>query len=983
MDKENKTYWRSPEHKAGLTKIEKSDLPQVDPADIDNRWSRRHFLGIMAASAALASTAGCRRPVEKIVPYVTQPEEVIPGVPMHYATTMPFGGSSYGLIVECHEGRPTKLEANYDHPSTPGGTDALTQAAVLNLYDPDRSQTVRHKGEQSNYDDFVAFYRRLFDTFKQNKGEGLAVISEPFSSPTMERLKKQFDKEFPNAFWTVYEPINDENIFRAVEIITGKALRPMYHYDRADVILSLDSDFLHTESEHIKAAFDFAQRRDVDKTEAMNRLYVVESTYSVTGASADHRYRLASSQIGAFLIEIVKELRAKRLSLPEITAKHSAKLDGRWIKTVAEDLIKSSARALVVAGRRQPVWVHELALLVNRALGAFDTTVDFYKIDGLAMRESSGLKTLAEEAQSGRIKTLIVFGGNPVYNAPSDLKPASAMKNIETIVHFGEYYDESARVATWHIPRSHFLESWGDTASFDGTAGIIQPMIAPLYATHSDCEFLALLATGSDARGYDIVRDTWKDMLGPVNFEKDWNKILHDGYWTASPANPEKISVTSNTPSVPSELETAANLEIGFYPSSQLYDGRMANNGWMQELPDPISKLAWDNPAWINPATANEMGLVNGDMVEITVSGMTLELPVWIIPGLADNYLALALGYGRTNLGRVADGVGFDTYTLRALDSMHFALGASIRKTGRAHALANTQDHGTMAGRPIVREANIDEYKKNPNFANEAVEHPPLKSIYPEHDYSKGYQWGMTIDLNRCIGCNACTIACQSENNIPVVGKEQVAKGREMHWIRLDRYFVGDDNDPQMVHMPMPCQHCETAPCESVCPVAATSHDKEGLNVMTYNRCIGTRYCSNNCPYKVRRFNFFNYTNKLPETVKMAQNPDVTVRFRGVMEKCTFCIQRINRHKQQAKKEERTLRDGEFMTACQQACPTRAIEFGNINDRAAKVAKLKETLRSYALLGEFNTKPRNTYLAKVRNPNPALAIKKNETGHDG
>ncbi len=983
MDKKDKIHWRSPEHKAGLTKVDKSDLPHYDPSDIDNRWSRRHFLGIMGASVALASMAGCRRPIEKIVPYVTQPESVIPGVPMHYATTMPFGGSAYGLIVECHEGRPTKIEANYDHPSTPGGTDVFAQAAILNMYDPDRSQTTRQKGELSKYDDFIAFYRKQFDQFKENKGEGLAILSEPFSSPTLKRLKRQFDKTFPNARWAIYEPISDENIFKASENITGRTVRPIYHYDKTDIILSLDSDFLQTEAEHIKAAFDFAKRRDIEETNAMNRLYVVESTYSVTGASADHRYRMPSSQIGAFLIELAGVLKSKGLSIPDINSQYDITFDKHWIDTVSDDLIKAKGHAVVVAGRRQPVWVHELAILVNRALGAIDTTVDFYKTDNTAIGKTGDLKKLVDAANDGKVKTLVIFGGNPVYNAPTDLKFASALGKIETSIHFDELYDETGRLASWHIPRSHFLESWGDTVAFDGTTGIIQPMIAPLYASRGDCELLSLLTTGLDKRGYDIVRETWKNPLDSGDFDKEWNQVLHDGCFSGTKTGPEPIKILSDKPSIPAQIKASENIEIGFYPSMQMYDGRMSNNGWMQEVPDPITKLSWDNPALISPATAKQMDIANSDVVQVDYSGNSLEIPVWIVPGLADNYLMLSLGYGREKIGRVADGVGFDTYQLRTLNNIYYADGATVRKTGRKYDLANTQDHGTMAGRPIVREADVEEYKKNPQFAHEMVEHPALKTIYPKFDYSKGYQWGMTIDLNRCIGCNACTIACQSENNIQVVGKEQVSNGREMHWIRLDRYFVGEEEDPKMVHMPMPCQQCENAPCESVCPVAATSHSKEGLNMMVYNRCIGTRYCSNNCPYKVRRFNFFNYTNDLPQTIQMAQNPDVTLRFRGVMEKCTFCIQRINRNKQKAKKEDRTLQDGEFMTACQQACPTRAITFGNINDKESKVTELKQKPRSYALLAEFMTKPRTTYLAKIRNPNPALKPETSEQSNDG
>jgi len=971
----DKDYWRSLDQRHDTKAYRKflHDRHQSDHPEGINSLSRRSFMSLMGASLAMAGLAGCRRPVEKIVPYVSQPEEVTIGVPQKYATTMPLSLSSYGLLVECCEGRPIKIDGNPSHPSTQGASDAFMQASILGLYDPDRSKEVRKSGQKSTYEDFVTFWTEHSAQLANTKGQDLALLSEPFSSPSLARLKKQIMATYPDAAWYAYEPIGDENSLTAVATVTGQALRMQYHYKHADVILSLDCDFMQYESEAVAAASGFAQGRKVETTDdRMNRLYVVESNFSVTGGMADHRLRLGSEEIGHFALALAQELGIEDARRTE----HSFNV--KWLKAVADDLRSTQARCLIVVGQRQPVWVHKLVMHLNAALNNFGPTISFASLEDAVVSDRAGLAELTERLNNGEIKTLVMLGGNPAYSAPSDSNFADAISTADVSVSLGEYRDETSRLATWHIPRAHYLESWGDCRAVDGTPSVIQPLIQPLFSGKTDLEVYGLLAGIEEPSGYDLVRETWQSLLKGDDFEKQWRQVLHDGLlefkrpFAISPTfggSVEQIAAEASAPL----SRSAQSLEVGFYPS-RLYDGRFANNGWLMEMPDATTRLSWDNTAEISPATAQELNLKTGDVVTLNIASASLDVPVFVCPGYADYFVALPLGFGRENLGRVADGVGFDAYKLRSSDSFYFAGGATLTPTGQSVELANTQDHGSMEGRPIVREATLDEFKANPEFAAAMVEHPPLKSIYPDHDYSQGYQWGMVIDLNACNGCNACVVACQSENNVPIVGKEQVARGREMHWIRNDRYFVGDDENPRMVHQPVACQQCENAPCEQVCPVAATVHDKEGLNTMNYNRCIGTRYCSNNCPYKVRRFNFFNYTNELPEVVQMAQNPDVTVRSRGVMEKCTFCTQRINRVKGGAKRDGRTVADGEIVTACEQACPTKAIRFGNVNDPNSEVSRLKKDSRNYALLGEFNVRPRTTYLARLRNPNPVLAV---------
>lgn len=972
-----KFYWRSADQLAD-NKIYRQFLEREFPegaSEFDNRWSRRNFITLMGASMALAGIAGCRKPKEKIVPYVRQPEEILPGVPQHYATTMPFGNEPLGIVVESHEGRPTKIEGNKLHPSSSGATNTYAQASILNLYDPDRSRFVLQDGAEKTWDDFISFWRTKSEEFKADKGAKLAILSEAFASPSMARLKKEFEKAYPEASWVTYEPLDSDQLLDGVKKVTGEDVRPVYHYDKAEVILSVGADFVNGEPDNVRAMSGFASRRKIaDENETMNRLYVVESAHTSTGAAADHRLRLKTHRMPSFLVSLAKELSRQGLKIDAVNSLASDYDDERgWLKPLAADLIRNKGRSLVVAGSRLWPEVHALATAINEALDNNGKTVEYVSVENSTRTDVAALDQLL--ARNGDdLDTLVILGGNPLYNMPADKRFEPWLKKIKNSIHLSESINETSAVTSWHIARTHYLESWSDARSANGTLSIVQPLIEPLFAGHSDVELLSLLIDGTDRRGYDIVRATWQKLI-KGDLESNWRRVLHDGLLADSAAKPKKIKIKNdyfkNDFNVAQYLSKADGIEVHFAPSV-LYDGRFSNNGWMQELPDPVSKITWDNAALVSPTTARKLNVSNQDVVTLTLGNHTVEAPIWEIPGQADDVVVLPLGYGRTRGGRVADKVGFNAGALQSLSNRYVAAGLSVAPTGRTYKIASTQDHGSMEGRPLLREATAEEYKKHPEFAKEMVEHPPLESMWDDLPKKEGYQWGMVIDLNSCIGCNACTVACQSENNIPIVGKKQVLNGREMHWIRLDRYYSDDENDPGMVHQPVTCMQCELAPCEQVCPVAATTHDSEGLNVMTYNRCIGTRYCSNNCPYKVRRFNFFNYTNELPEVVKMAQNPDVTVRSRGVMEKCTYCTQRINRARIDAKKENREIQDGEFETACQQVCPAKAITFGNIANPESEVTKLKKQNRNYDMLGELNIRPRTSYLARIRNINPEM-----------
>jgi Fe-S-cluster-containing dehydrogenase component len=966
---------------AGTEELHPRDLSPI--TDID----RRTFLSLMGASISLATLAGCRRPEERIVPYVSKPEEITPGIAQHYATTMPFGTESYRLLVEAHEGRPTKIAGNPSDVSSQGATNIWANASVLNLYDPDRSRRVLNLGKESSREAFAAFWATQYAAFTASKGEGLAVLSESFASPTLERLRLEFLAAFPNATFATYEPVSDENILKASEVAFGAALEPVYEFSLADVVLSVDADFLGTETRQVENTRGFATRRKLtSEKDSMNRLYLVESRLSQTAAMADHRLALPSRLVGMYLEIVASELKHLGIDVPAKVVK-DPKHDA-FAKAVAKDLAAHKGRSLVVVGRQQPPAVHALALAMNIALGNFGQTVQYRPNPAAAYSSTESFSKLVGLMGERKVKALVILGGNPMYNAPANLGFKPALANVPIVAHLSPAVDETSAVATWHVPMRHYLESWGDTLDTRNIAGVVQPLIAPLYDGMNMVEVLSLLATGKDAKDFDIVRTTWKSMVGDSDAE--WRKVLHNGIFTA-PGSSNGSSVNAGALSTflagnpfPSDAPTADSLEVIFYPSPAVHDGRFANNGWLQEFPDPVTKITWDNVAMIGQATADALGVQSKDLVRISVGGRDVGLPAWIVPGMAFGTVAVALGYGRAAAGRVGNGVGANAYSIRNSMAPFMDFGATVSRIRGAADIACVQDHhgldrekmareGIQKRLPqIFREATLDEYRRHPEFAKERVEMPPLRSMWDEHSYTEGRQWGMSIDLNACTGCGACTIACQSENNIPIVGKKQVLNGREMHWIRVDRYYSGTDAEPNVHVQPVACMQCEMAPCEQVCPVAATSHDEEGLNGMTYNRCIGTRYCSNNCPYKARRFNFFNYTSEMPETVQMAQNPDVTVRFRGVMEKCTFCVQRISQARIVAKREGREIADGEIRTACEESCPAQAIVFGNINDPNSKVAGVKKLNRDYALLGELNLRPRLTYLAKVRNPNPEL-----------
>ncbi len=996
--REHKAYWQSLERllespavrEAAAAEATGHEFP-AGASDTPGGVDRRTMLTLMGASFALTGLEGCRRPVETIVPYVTAPEYVVPGIPKRFATTLPFGAGAHGVVVESHEGRPTKIEGNALHPSSQGAANTWTQAEILNLCDPDRSARVRRRaaGETehrpSSWKFFDAFLAERLAELAADGGAGLAVLSGAYSSPTLARLAAKLAERFPAARWAVHEPVGDDNVFAGCEMATGQPCRPVYHLDQARKIVALDADFLHTESESLAAARGFAAGRKVEGPEGdMNRLYAVESALSLTGSSADHRIRLRGREVAAFASALAREL-GVATEAESATASATASLPeaaGARVKTLAADLQASPGEALVIAGRRQPPAVHALALAINQALGAIGSTVTLHPLEDAGAGDPESLAELVAGMRDGAVKTLLILGGNPVYTMPVDLDFAGALATVEHSIHLSTAFNETSRSAVWHLPETHALEAWGDARAADGTPSVIQPLIAPLLNGRSAVEVLEQLtgdATAGEATairsGYDVVRETWLDILGAGDFERKWRRVLHDGVAGAEligdrPATAFEVGVPAAAAAAATEGEDGGSLELTFHPSLATWDGRFANNAWLQELPDAITKITWDNAALISPATAEQFDLASGDLATLGYRGRTLDVPVFVLPGQADGSVALTLGYGRTAAGRVGDGVGVNAYLLRHSAAPDFDAGLSLTKIKGSHAMAQTQEHWDMEGRDLIREATLDAYRQDPGFVGEKPDPEKAHQLFPSHDYDESPQWGMAIDLGSCVGCNACVVACQSENNIPVVGKDQVSRGREMHWLRVDRYFSGSPEDPEVAFQPVPCMHCENAPCEQVCPVAATVHDREGLNAMVYNRCIGTRYCSNNCPYKVRRFNFFNYTKDTPELMKLAMNPDVTVRSRGVMEKCTYCLQRISEAKIAAKHENRPVADGEVKTACQQTCPTDAIVFGDVSDPDSEVSRWKASERDYVLLGELNNRPRTSYLARLRNPNP-------------
>ncbi|HEY2989497.1 MAG TPA: TAT-variant-translocated molybdopterin oxidoreductase [Candidatus Binatia bacterium] len=998
------SYWRSLEELAeteAFQELLQREFPRQASVWLDG-GSRRDFLKLMGASLALAGLGACGSPAptsEKIVPYVKQPEGLVPGKPRFFATAFTHNGSAVGLLVESHEGRPTKIEGNPTHPASLGATDAFAQASILTLYDPDRSQVVTNAGAISTWSAFLSALNRELEGQRPSRGAGLRILTESVASPTLAAQMKTLLAKFPQAKWHRYEPAGRDNVRAGARLAFGEYVDAQYHFDRCDVILSLDADFLFCGGGSLRYARQFADKRRVRAGRAeMNRLYVVESAPSVTGAMADHRLPLKPSEIPGFARAVAARLGAARKTKSEQPSPRLA----RWTDAVARDLEKHRGASIVTAGARQPPIVHALAHAINETLGNVGATVTYTTpVEDNPTDPMASLIELAGDIEAGRVALLIILGGNPVFTAPADLRFQGLLSRVAFSVHLGLYEDETSARCHWHIPEAHYLESWSDARAYDGTATIVQPLIAPLYGGKSSHELLSALAGQPGRSGYDIVRDYWRSRNRSKDFELFWRTALHDGVvaGTAFPAKPVKVKkVQSSEFKVSSPSPQTLNLEPGtrndsleiiFAPDPTIFDGRFANNGWLQELPKPLTKLTWDNAVLISPATAERLGVsrrvgarggehgrIFVDVVELRYAGRTLSAPAWIMPGHADGCATVTFGYGRTRAGKVGTGAGFNAYAIRTSDAPWHGAGVEMRKAGAQYALACTQFHHNMEGRELVRAATFEAYRKNPDLARNK-QHEENATLYPGFKY-EGYAWGMSIDTSACTGCNACVVACQAENNIPVVGKEEVTRGREMHWLRVDEYYSGSIDNPETFHQPVPCMHCENAPCEIVCPVGATAHSHEGLNDMVYNRCVGTRYCSNNCPYKVRRFNFFQYSDFATPSLKLGRNPNVTVRSRGVMEKCTYCVQRINAAKIAAEKENRPVRDGEIATACQAACPAQAIVFGDLNDKNSRVAKLKADPLNYGLLTELNTRPRTTYLAKLKNPNPELKEKEEE-----
>ncbi|MEM9459911.1 MAG: 4Fe-4S dicluster domain-containing protein [Myxococcota bacterium] len=980
----------------------------VRPGSESRSVSRRKFFGVMGASAALAgasATTGCiRKPKEEILPFAERPEDLIPGKPLFYASAFVERGTVAGVLVESQDGRPTKIEGNPRHPGSQGASSAFAQASVLELYDPDRT---RFPLEGEEIRDWVATkdaVTALVEGFAAKKGQGLALVLRQVLSPTQRYQLEQLRARMPKARVYVDDPTMPANTLAAAQMVGGEGARSFYSLGETKVVFAADANFMGTETDHVRLTGEWAKTRKVRETaDEMSRLYVVEPHLTSTGIMADHRRRLKSSQVGDVMIALAMELDTLGVTWPKSAAGVVAQLPAvvldepttAFTRALAKDLLANKRTSAVVVGERQPVWVHALGTLLNAALENNGNAQRW-----LFDRESSQLEPVAALAEATDIEAVLCFDTDPAYDTPAVLGLADKLAGLTT-VHFGLYRNKTAALAKWHIPVSHWLEAWGDVQSIDGTVSIQQPLIAPLHDTWSLTEWLGLVANGSMLDGYSVVKYGYAERLGGGFGDKTWRRWVHDGVVTGIPREPVlPVLDWKALPEAAAQRKPAGGTEIDFHLSPKVADGRLANNAWMQEVPHPVTKVAWDNAAYVSAATAQSLGVGNGDMLTLTVEGRTLSIAAFVAPGQADDTISVALGYGQ-EWGSVAKGAGFDAYQVMPVGSAGelrwFAEGSAAAAGGAPYTLVSTQDYGRLKPpvlqgveypeRPIVLEATRNEWADDPNFVEKANLMKPerLRHLWDPPTMTGPQQWGMSIDLNTCTGCNACVIACQAENNIPVVGKEQVGNGREMHWLRIDRYFRGDEDNPTAVVQPMACQHCESAPCETVCPVAATVHSPEGLNDMAYNRCIGTRYCSNNCPYKVRRFNFFAYNLDVrpgkfwtddPDGARLAQlqkNPDVTIRFRGVMEKCTYCVQRINQAKIEAHVAGRDrVADGDIVTACQQACSAGSIIFGDISDPESAVSKAKAQSRDYQVLRDLNNRPRTSYLARIRNPNPDL-----------
>jgi molybdopterin-containing oxidoreductase family iron-sulfur binding subunit len=963
-------------------------------AELADGMTRRSFVRLLGASIALAGVGGCfERPRERILPYVSEPPESTPGVARHYATSMSLGGFTTGLLVESHVGRPTKIEGNPDHPASLGAAGVYEQASILQLYDPERARTARLGRAKASGSEVAALLSpaRLGAAVGAS-GAGLGLLLEPSASPLSAEMLRRVRERYPAARVHFYSPLGSHASDRASLTAFGRPLLPQYDFRSADVVLALDADFLAGGPFSLRYARDFADRRRIAApTDGMNRLYVIEPGVSVTGGTADHRLRvravevesLASAVLAAVIRQSNRPGMPGRQGIPDSVASVLRGVEPpprhrEWIDAVARDLTAHAGRTIVVAGERQPARVHVLAHLLNAALGNAGGTLRFIESPITEAGSSSHeLGPLVEAMRGGAVRALVVLGANPAYTAPADLDFGAALRRVPTTVYHGLYQNETARACHAFLPSLHYLESWADGRAWDGTASLVQPLIAPLYGGKTEAELLGALLGDAEASAHELLQDLWRGRMTGTDFAGAWDEALQRGV-IAGTAAPETTptwqwdaigSVLSRSPT-PAD----SSLELVLEQDPSVYDGRFANNVWLQELPDPLTKLTWGNAALLSPATAARLRVATGDVVALAYRGRTLRVPAFLLPGHADESVSLRLGYGRgAGDETLAEGVGANAYRLLTSDMRMFGGGLAVSPAlGDDGAplrdrLASTQTHWRLEGRPVALRATLDEYRRDPAFT--APQRGRVLSLY-EPSPGGGDQWAMVVDLATCTGCSACVVACQAENNIPVVGKQGVLDGREMHWLRIDRYFEGSAEDPAVLMQPMLCQHCEKAPCEYVCPVSATLHSPDGLNEMVYNRCIGTRFCSNNCPYKVRRFNWFDYNAEVAETERMAKNPDVTVRGRGVMEKCTFCVQRIREAQIAAGIEGAAT--GEVRTACQQACPTRAITFGSLNDPDSDLVRRRAEPRRYAALHELGTEPRVQYLAAITNPNPEL-----------
>ena len=1071
-----KKYWRSLGEYSNTAEF-RDWLEREFPAGAselgENEWSRRDFMKLMGASMALAGLGltSCRRPEMHMVPFTKSAEWTIPGKFLYYATAMPRRTGAIPLIATTVDGRPIKLEGNPLHPAFGGGTDLFAQASVLDLYDPTRSRRFVKEGKESNRAEFDAYIDKLRGQL--GAGDGLAFLVEEVHSPTRERLLADLEKAFPKMTWCVYEPALSDAQSYATRVSFGENIRLLPRFERADVVLALDSDFLDCGEGDLAAARAFTQRRRVKSaSDTMNRLYVVENRFTITGAMADHRLRLPASQIATFTYLLAGKIGtiARDSGLMSLLGTMAAPtetppFDEQWLTELANDLVSKSGASIVLAGQQQPVVVQLLVYAINSTLKNIGRTILVREFP--RNKNTKSILQLADRMARGEIKQLFIFGGDPVYNAPRAVAQdpdkkfpidwSELQKKVPEVVRLGYHEDQTSAASHWHVPLAHYLEAWGDALAADGSYLSIQPMILPLFGGVSEIELMNALLGRPKVEGPELIQETLRATKPPGDLPTAWSKFLRDGFAAHVPLRDRPAAFNSGATGGPAKQlwsvaspPTQDSPEIVFVRSYAMDDGRYSNNGWLQELPDPITKLTWDNGAMMSPKFAKSLGVETGDLVQVAINDTArdgndqpiqrgLVIAAIVAPGHAENSVTISLGYGRPISGRgplpyagddaatfppVGDVPGFNAYFLRTAANPHFVVAdgktvesIKVSKVGKKYPLSITQDHWSFEGRGLVREAKLDDYREDNHFVEKCagIDEPQkyLPSIYSHPPLTGAQQWGMAVDLNVCTGCSACVIACQAENNVPVVGKLQVSHGRWMHWIRIDRYFASakpfneDDGefpqDPEMVHQPMMCQHCENAPCETVCPVNATVHSEDGLNVMAYNRCVGTRYCSNNCPFKVRRFNFFDYNQRpvgrkkiagqfgiyseyfapftekgAPDVTKMQKNPNVTVRMRGVMEKCTFCVQRIEEAKIAAHArvgatggDLRIPRDS-FTSACAQACPHEAITFGDIKDPESKISKLKAADRNYRLLDYLNIKARTSYLARLRNPNPKM-----------